>query len=405
MSDALLVLNAGSSSVKFSVFRDDDPPRPLLRGQIEGLGTAPRFWARDATAVVAEREWLAGTRFGHGEAIEFLFAWGKSGVLDGHRIVAVGHRIVHGGTRFSAPTLVDADVVAELEALVPLAPLHQPHNVAAVRAVARMAPTLAQVVCFDTAFHRNQPAVAQAFALPRRFSDEGIRRYGFHGLSYEYVASLLSSDYPDIATARIIVAHLGSGASLCAMQNGRSVATTMGFSAVDGLVMGTRCGGIDPGVLLFLLESHGFTARGLRHLLYEECGLLGVSGLSSDMRVLLASSERSASEAVELFVYRIGREIGSLAAALGGIDALVFTGGIGENAPVVRARVCRDARWLGVELDEVANARGGPCISRAGSLASAWVVRTNEEAMIALHTHRLVGAASSGRESGAYERH
>jgi acetate kinase len=404
MADALLVLNAGSSSLKFSVFLDEDPPRPLLRGQIEGMPGSPRFTARDAATLVAEREWPAGTRLSHRAAIEFLLAWGQGGILAGHRIVAVGHRIVHGGTRFSGPARIDAAVVTELEALIPLAPLHQPHNVAAVKAVAQMAPDVTQVACFDTAFHQTQPAVAQALALPRRFRDEGVRRYGFHGLSYEYIALLLSRDYPHVAAGRTIVAHLGNGASLCAMHQGRSVATTMGFTALDGLVMGTRCGAIDPGVLLYLLERHGLTAHRLRDLLYEESGLLGVSGISSDMRVLLASAEGGAAEAVDLFVYRIGREIGSLSAALGGLDALVFTGGIGENAAVIRARVCHDARWLGVELDEVANTRGDPRISRTGSRVSAWVVQANEEAMIARHTRRLVASTSqSSRRSGTYE--
>jgi acetate kinase len=406
MGDALLVLNAGSSSLKFSVFLNEDPPRPLLRGQIEGLLTSPRFSVRDGPTLVAEKAWPAGTALGHQGAIEFLLSWGRHGVLAGHRIVAVGHRIVHGGTRFSAPALIDAAVVAELEALIPLAPLHQPHNLAAVKAVAQMAPTLTQVACFDTAFHQTQPAVAQAVALPRRFRDEGIRRYGFHGLSYEYVASRLSSEYPDVAAGRTIVAHLGNGASLCATHGGQSVATTMGFTALDGLVMGTRCGALDPGVLLHLLDRHGLTARSLQHLLYQESGLLGVSGISSDMRVLLAHAEGGAAEAVDLFVYRIGREIGSLAAALGGLDALVFTAGIGENAPIIRARVCRDARLLGVELDEGANERGGPRLSAVGSRVSAWVVPTNEEAMIAHHTRRLVqqptpiAAASGGWTKG-----
>jgi acetate kinase len=403
MGDALLVLNAGSSSLKFSVFLDEDPPRQLLSGQIEGLLTSPRFSARDAAAIVAEKQWAAGTRLGHQGAIDFLFAWGRRDVLGGQRIAAVGHRIVHGGTRFSAPVRIDAAVVAELEALIPLAPLHQPHNLAAVRAVAQVAPALAQVACFDTAFHQTQPAVAQAFALPRRFGDEGIRRYGFHGLSYEYIASVLASEDRKVAQGRTIVAHLGSGASLCAMQDGRSVATTMGFTALDGLVMGTRCGAIDPGVLLYLLDRRGMAIDAVQRLLYEECGLLGVSGVSSDMRVLLASAEKGAADAVNLFVYRISREIGSLAAALGGVDALVFTGGIGENAPVIRRRVCHDARWLGVELDEIANAAPGRRISTPGSRVSAWVVPTNEEAMIARHTRRLVTPVSSSPRSAAYE--
>jgi acetate kinase len=405
MLDALLVLNAGSSSLKFSVFLDQEPLRPLLRGQIEGLLTAPRFVARDGTTLVAEKTWPTGTRLGHRGAIEFLFEWGRTGVLGGHRIVAVGHRVVHGGTRFTRPSLVDARIVAELEALVPLAPLHQPHNLAAIAAVTRMAPALAQVACFDTAFHRTQPSVAQAFGLPRRFADEGVRRYGFHGLSYEYVASVLPDTDRRAAAGRTVVAHLGNGASMCAMNDGRSVATTMGFTALDGLVMGTRCGEIDPGVLLYLLDRQRITVRQLQELLYEHSGLLGVSGHSSDMRVLLQSSDPGDIEAVDLFIYRISRSLGSLAAALGGIDALVFTGGIGENSPFIRARVCRDAEWLGVQLDEMANARGGPRITRMTSRTSAWVIATDEEAMIALHTRRVIGsmASASSRASGAYE--
>jgi acetate kinase len=301
-------------------------------------------------------------------------------------------RGVHGGVKFSAPVLVDASILAELEALVPLAPLHQPHNVAAIKAVAKMAPVLPQVACFDTAFHRTQSKVAEAFALPRRYAEEGVRRYGFHGLSYEYIASVLPALDPRAAEGRAVVAHLGNGASMCALSGGRSVATTMSFTPLDGLVMGTRCGATDAGVLLYLIDRHGMNARSLEELLYEQSGLLGVSGISSDMRTLLASSDRRAAEALDLFVYRITRELGSLAAALGGLDALVFTGGIGENAVSIRARICRDASWLGLELDEDANARGGPCISRIDSRVSAWVIPTNEELMIALHTRRILEA-------------
>ena len=400
MSDALLVLNAGSSSLKFSVFLNEDPPQPLLHGQLEGLLTQPRFVARNATAVVGEKEWGAGTQLDHQGAIEFLFTWGRGGALGGHSIVATGHRVVHGGVKFTAPVFIDAETLAELEALVPLAPLHQPHNVAAIKAVAQMTPTLPQVACFDTAFHRVQPVVAQAFALPRRYAEEGVRRYGFHGLSYEYIASVLPRIDPRAANGRTVVAHLGNGASMCAMASGKSVATTMSFTALDGLMMGTRCGAIDPGVLLYLIDRHGMNARALEQLLYEQSGLLGVSGMSSDMRALLASSDSCAAEALDLFVYRIHRELGSLAAALGGLDALVFTGGIGENAVSIRARVCRDASWLGLELDEEANASGGPCISRMGSRLTAWVIPTNEELMIALHTRRMLG--STGHEPSVH---
>jgi acetate kinase len=397
MSDALLVLNAGSSSLKFSVFLNDHPPRVLLHGQLEGLLTQPRFIARNDTAVVGQKEWPSGTQLGHHGAIEFLLTWGREGAVGEHRIVAVGHRVVHGGVKFTAPVLVDASILAELEALVPLAPLHQPHNVAAIKAVAKMAPVLPQVACFDTAFHRTQSKVAEAFALPRRFIEEGVRRYGFHGLSYEYIASVLPALDRRAAEGRAVLAHLGNGASMCAMSNGRSIATTMSFTALDGLMMGTRCGAIDPGVLLYLIEHHGMTGDTLQRLLYEQSGLLGFSGISSDMRELLSSSDSRAAEALDLFVYRINRELGSLAAALGGLDALLFTGGIGENAASIRARICRDASWLGLELDEGANASGGPCISRAGSRVSAWVIPTNEELMIALHTRRLLEAPRRAR--------
>ena len=312
-------------------------------------------------------------------------------MLSQHRLSAVGHRVVHGGTRFSGPVRVDVRILSELRALIPLAPLHQPHNLAAIEAVADEAPWLDQVACFDTAFHRTQPAVAQAFALPRRYADAGIRRYGFHGLSYEYVAATLPRLDQRAAAGRTVVAHLGNGASMCALEGGQSVATTMGFTALDGLMMGTRCGAIDPGVLLYLIDRHRMDAAQLQQLLYEQSGLLGVSGRSSDMRDLLASTEPAAREAIDLFVYRASRELGSLAAALGGLDALVFTGGIGENAAPIRARICQEASWLGLRLDPEANARGGPCITTADSAAAAWVVPTNEELMIAMHARALLG--------------
>ena len=392
MSAAILVLNAGSSSLKFSVFLDGEPPEPLLRGQLEGLFTQPRFLARDeAGRVVGERQWTAGTKLGHDGAIEFLFAWGRERALRGHHISAVGHRVVHGGRKFAQPVRLDPERLTALEAFVPLAPLHQPHNLAAIRAVFERKPELPQVACFDTSFHRTQPPVAQAFALPRGYSEQGVCRYGFHGLSYEYIASVLPSLDPRAAAGRTIVAHLGNGASMCAMKGGCSVASTMGFTAVDGLPMGTRCGALDPGVLLYLMDQHHMDARALEKLLYQQSGLLGVSGISSDMRTLLASPDPRAAEAVDLFVYRIGRELGSLTAALRGLDALVFTGGIGEKANSIRARVCRDAAWLGLELDEEANEAGGPCISRPESRVTVWVVPTNEELMIAQHTRDVLG--------------
>jgi acetate kinase len=391
VADAILVLNAGSSSLKFSLFLDGEPPQPLVRGQLEGLFTQPRFVARDqAGSVVGKNEWPAGTKLGHDGAIEFLFTWGREHAVRGHRIVAAGHRVGHGGLKYTQPVLVNPQVLADLEALVPLVPLHQPHNVAAIKAVAGRAPELPQVACFDTSFHRTQPAVAQAFALPRKYAEEGVYRYGFHGISYEYIASVLPEVDTRAAEGRTIVAHLGNGASMCAMKGRKSVATTMAFSSIEGLPMGTRCGALDPGVLLYLMDRHNMNARGLENLLYKESGLLGVSGISSDVRTLLASPDPRAAEALDLFVYRIGRELGSLAAALGGLDALVFTGGIGENSAQVRGRICRDAAWLGLELDEATNGAGGPCISRQKSQVSAWVIATNEELMIAQHTRRVL---------------
>jgi acetate kinase len=297
---------------------------------------------------------------------------------------------VHGGIAYRQPALIDDRVIANLEALVPLAPLHQPHHLAAIRAVANAAPRVPQVACFDTAFHRDQPPLAQEFALPRALTAKGIRRYGFHGLSYEYIVSVLPRIAPDCADGKLVVAHLGNGASLCAIEAGRSIATTMGFTPVDGLVMGTRTGALDPGVLLYLLHHEDMDARAVEQLIYYRSGLLGVSGLSSDMRTLLASDSPAAKEAIDLFVYRIGRELGSLAAALGGLDGLVFTGGIGEHAAEIRARVCRDASWLGIVLDAAANAAGGPRISAPGAAASAWVVPTDENLMVARHTRRLL---------------
>lgn len=393
MSGALLILNAGSSSLKFSVFRDSDPPELLLRGQLESLLTEPRFVARDeAGRVIDEQSWPTGSALGHAGAIEFLFDWGQRGKLGELRLAAAGHRVVHGGMKFTQPVRVDDGVLTELEALVPLAPLHQPHNLAAINAVTRHAPALPQVACFDTSFHRTQPAVAQQFAIPRELTATGIQRYGFHGLSYEYIAARLPEFDEQAAMGRTVVAHLGNGASLCAMRGGVSIATTMGFTPLDGLAMGTRCGAIDPGVLLYLMNQNGMDVRALERLLTHESGLLGVSGISSDMRTLLEkeSTDARAAEAIELFVYRISRELGSLAAALGGLDALVFTGGIGEHAPSIRSRVCRAANWLGLDFDERCNEQSGPRLSSSTSRVSAWVIPTNEELMIAQHTQHLL---------------
>lgn len=391
MKDALLVLNAGSSSIKFSVFElIGGAPAVFVKGQIEGLNTAPRFIARDGSGeTVAERQWDAGATLDHAGAIEHLTGF-LGGYRASHRLVAVGHRIVHGGVSRGEPVRIDARVLDELEQLNPLAPLHQPHNLAPVRLLLERRPALPQVACFDTAFHVTAPEVARIFALPQEMTESGIRRYGFHGLSYEYIASALGKLDPRAAAGRTIVLHLGNGASMCAMNAGHSVATTMGFTAIEGLPMGTRCGALDPGVVLYLIEQQGMQPGEVGDLLYKQSGLLGVSGVSSDMRVLLASDEPRARLAVDLYVYRIGRELGSLAAALGGLDAIVFTAGIGENAAPIRERVCQDAGWLGVGFDPAANAAHGPRISTAGSPVSAWVVPTDEEMMIARHTQRVL---------------
>ncbi len=393
MADAIAVLNAGSSSIKFSLFALRDAALDLThRGQIEGIYTAPHFVAKDpAGKVEAEKSWGEGVELGHAGALEHLVGFLRER-LAGSRLIGVGHRIVHGGMAYTRPVRLDGAVLQALEQFVPLAPLHQPHNLAPIRLLLERAPELPQVGCFDTSFHRTNPELAQMFALPYEMHEQGVRRYGFHGLSYEYIASVLPKYDAKAANGRTLALHLGNGSSICAIAGGQSVASTMGFTAVDGLMMGTRCGAIDPGVLLYLMDQRRMDARAIEKLIYSQSGLLGVSGLSSDMRTLLASDEPRAKLAVDLFLYRIRREIGSLAAALGGLDAIVFTAGIGENAAVLRERVCRDAAWLGVELDCKANARGGPRISTTGSRVSAWVVPTNEELMIARHTRALLAA-------------
>jgi acetate kinase len=389
-TDAILVLNAGSSSIKLAVFAEHRGEMSLqLRGQVEGLYTEPRFEAHDATGrVVGERSW-GRTALGHDGAVEYVGDFLQQ-QLANHRLVGVGHRVVHGGLEYTAPVRVEAKTLEALQRLIPLAPLHQPHNLAPIARLLKRAPELPQVACFDTAFHRTNPDVAQRFALPEELHEAGVQRYGFHGLSYEYIAAELPRVDAKAAAAKTIVLHLGNGSSMCAMDAGRSVATTMGFTATDGLAMGTRCGALDPGVILYLMDERKMDARAIERLLYSESGLLGVSGISSDMRTLLASTAPSARLAIDIYVYRIRRELGSLAAALGGLDVIVFTGGIGENAPAIRERVCQDAAWLGVELAAAANARRGPRISAPGSRVSAWVVATNEELMIAQHTQRVL---------------
>jgi acetate kinase len=391
MSDAIAVLNAGSSSIKFSLFvLRGEALEPDLRGQIEGIYTAPHFVARNRDGeVLAEQSWSGDTRLGHAGALDYLVACLRER-LGSDRLIGVGHRVVHGGIEFTQPVRLNPAVLEGLEKFVPLAPLHQPHNLAPIRLLLERAPDLPQVACFDTSFHRTNPEIAQMFALPAELHAQGIRRYGFHGLSYEYVASVMPSVDPKAAAGRTVVLHLGNGSSMCAIQSGKSVASTMGFTAVEGLPMGTRCGSLDPGVVLYLMDQRGMDARAIEKLIYNQSGLLGVSGISSDMRTLLDSDDPRAKLAVDLYIYRIGRELGSLAGALGGLDAVVFTAGIGENAAIVRERVCRGAAWLGLELDSVANSKGGPCISAATSRVSAWIIPTNEELMIARQTRVLL---------------
>jgi acetate kinase len=393
----ILCLNAGSSSLKFALFAlgPGDRLDLVLKGEVVGIGTTPSFLATDAAGrELGRRAWPQGAALGHEAFLAEILDWLESHRGTG-RLAAAGHRVVHGGTAFRAPILVDARVLAELERLVPLAPLHQPHNLAAIRALAALRPALPQVACFDTAFHHSLSPPATRFALPREWEAAGVRRYGFHGLSYEYIASVLPQVAPEIAGGRVVVAHLGNGASLCALRAGRSIDTTMGFTALDGLPMGTRCGALDPGVVLYLLQQGGMDAAAVADLLYHRCGLLGVSGISSDMRTLLASPDPRAAEAIALFVFRIVRELGALAASLGGLDGLVFTAGIGERAAPIRARVCEGAAWLGIALDPVANQAGGPRITRPQSRVSAWVIPTDEDRMIARHTRDVVGTAQA----------
>ncbi|MDX5363271.1 MAG: acetate/propionate family kinase [Pseudazoarcus pumilus] len=386
---ALLVLNAGSSSLKFGVFPAESGPA-LLSGQIDAIGIAPRLHARKGDERFDEAlPEVAGHACAHEEALGWLLHW-----LDDHlaalHLVAAGHRVVHGGSRFSQPVRIDDRVLAELEALIPLAPLHQPHNLRGMRALAAQLPDLPQVACFDTAFHHTQDARATAFALPRALTDEGLRRYGFHGLSYDYVATQLPAVLGERAEGRVIVAHLGAGASLCGLRERRSVATTMGFTALDGLMMATRPGNLDPGVLLYLMDHKGMDVAQLNKLLYRQSGLLGVSGLSADMRTLLSSPATEAAEAVELFCYRAAREIGSLMAALGGLDALLFTAGIGEHSAPVRARICELLGWTGLRLDGARNTEHAARIEAADSGIAVAVVPTDEEGMIARYTRNLL---------------
>jgi acetate kinase len=393
MDDYAVVLNAGSSSLKFCVYRRPEVEAWRLesRGQIEGIGTSPRFSARDGTgARLADQTLETSTARDGRTALDSLAAWFRS-EYGGARVLGVGHRVVHGGPAFAGPTIVTPQVLDELKALIPLAPLHQPYNLGAIEAASERLPGVPQVACFDTSFHRGQSAVAEVIPLPREIREAGVQRYGFHGLSYEYIASVLPQVAPEIAGGRVIVAHLGSGASLCALKNGKSVDHSLGFTALDGLCMGTRPGAIDPGVVLYLFQNLGLSVKAVEAILYKKSGLLGISGVSNDMRDLVDSSEPGARLAVDYFVYRATKEIGALAAVLGGIDGLVFTAGIGENSAEIRRRISEASSWLGIALDGDANARKGPRISRPESRVSVWVVPTNEELMIARHTGLLLG--------------
>ncbi len=399
MTDAILTLNAGSSSIKFSLFEVAGPDGLTLAcyGAIDGIGTVPRLAARNpAGETLTEQSWQQPEP-AFSVMLEAVIDWAESH-LGADSLVAVGHRVVHGGPGHDKPERVTDGLLAELGHLRALAPLHEPHNLSPIQAIAAARPDLPQVACFDTAFHHAMPRIATRFALPREYEEAGVRRYGFHGLSYEYIARRLRVLAPDLARGRVIAAHLGNGASLCAMRDGRSLDTTMGFTALDGLMMGTRCGNIDPGVILYLEQERGLTAKQVEDILYRRSGLLGVSGFASDMRTLLASADPRAREAIDLFVYRIAREIGALTSSLDGLDGLVFTAGIGEHAPEIRAGVCARLGWLGAALDEEANARGAMRISRPKSRIEILVIPTDEEAMIARHTLEAIGRQQAGLE-------
>jgi acetate kinase len=391
-ADFALVLNAGSSSLKFCVFKRPETLQWQLdaKGQIEGIGTAPRLSVKDGAGAPIADDRLGRAVSDGRKAVDALAAW-LHGKYHGGKVLGVGHRVVHGGSRFVGPTIVNDETLAQLRELVPLAPLHQPYNLAAIQEVFERLPGVPQVACFDTSFHCSHSAVAALVPLPRELCKSGLQRYGFHGLSYEYIASVLPEVAPEIARGRVIVAHLGSGASLCALKEGKSVDNSLGFTALDGLCMGTRPGALDPGVVLYLFQGLGLSAKEVETILYKKSGLLGISAISNDMRDLLDRKETEARLAVDYFVYRAAKEIGALVAVLGGIDGLVFTAGIGENSAEIRRRICESCAWLGLELDTAANANRGPRISTSQSKVSTWVIPTNEEIMIARHTGTLLG--------------
>lgn len=392
MNDYALVLNAGSSSLKFCVYHRPQAQGWQLetRGQIDGIGTSPRMSAKDVRGETVFESSLNASISDGRSAIDELAFWLRSRFPNA-RLLGVGHRVVHGGARFEAPTLITRNVLVELYELIPLAPLHQPYNLTAIERISERMPDVPQVACFDTSFHLKNPPAAKLIPLPKEIRKSGLRRYGFHGLSYEYIASVLPDVAPKVAEGRVVVAHLGSGASLCAMKAGVSADNTLGFTALDGLCMGTRPGALDPGVVLYLFQSLGLSSKEIETILYKKSGLLGISGISNDMRDLLGSSHPDAQLAVEYFIYRAAKELGAMAAVLGGLDGLVFTAGIGENSPEIRKRICESASWLGVDLDAEANDKSSTCISSSRSKVSVWVIPTNEELMIARHTGALLG--------------
>jgi acetate kinase len=389
MNGSILTLNTGSSSLKFALFDNENELVETVRGEIENLGDTPHFSAFDASGkLLAEQFWPENAKRAFAETLGALLTFAENH-LDSGGLAAIGHRIVHGGSEHTAPALITPELLGQLEKLMPLDPLHMPHNLAPIRTIAAARPALPQVACFDTAFHHTLPPVAKQFALPREITETGVRRYGFHGLSYEYIAGRLQKQLPDLARGRVIVAHLGSGASLCALKAGISIATTTGFSALDGLVMATRCGRLDPGVLLYL-GMKGYSFSDIEDMLYRRSGLLGVSGISGDVRVLLSSDDPHAKAAIELFTYQIAWEASGLATALGGLDGLVFTAGIGEHAPAIRTSICERLSWLGLRLDDAANTANSSCINTPDSRIAVHVIPTDEEAMIARHTQDIV---------------
>lgn len=388
MKNAILIINAGSSSIKFSVFISESKDLKLQsKGQIEGIGVKPNFVAKNLSGEVLERkEWDNSKEINHEFLMKFLIDWLNHN-LDGAQVISAGHRVVHGGTEFEKPVLLNEEMIAKLEKLIPLAPLHQPHNLAAIKALKKVFPSLPQVACFDTSFHTSNPAVLRHFFIPRELEEkEGVRRYGFHGLSYEYIAKTLAEMDSQVAHKKVLIAHLGSGSSMCAMDQGKSVSTSMGFTALDGLPMGTRPGNLDAGVVLYLMKEKKLSADEIETLLYKKSGLLGLSGINNDMRILEESQDPRAKETIEALTWKICQMIGNLAATVQGMDALVFTAGIGENSSLLRKLVCDRLGWLGVQIEESANLKKGTLlISKPESRVKVYVIPTNEELMIANH--------------------